>query len=60
MGDRGLQGYSEASFSGDEAGKDAKGPEGPFEPGGSGVVEDPRAPFGEKSWEKKSGEGQGG
>jgi len=59
-GDRGLQGHSEASFSAEEAGKDAKCPDGPFEPGGSDVGEAPGAPFGEKSWKNKSGEGEGG
>jgi transposase len=59
-GDHGLQGHSEASFSGDEPGKDAEGPSGPLRAEGSHVVEDPRPSFAERSWEKKSGAGQGG
>lgn len=58
-GDRGLQVHSEASFSRDGEGEDANGPDGSFEPGGSDVVED-RQRFGEKTWGKKSGEGEGG
>jgi transposase len=53
-GDNGLQGHSDAPFSGDEPGKGVDGTNGPFPPGSSGVVDDPLR-FDEKTWKKKSG-----